>query len=105
MILYQVLAKIQGENFVLGQEALSLLFPPSEVRCNFPGSSPVSGQRRSVSLLLQKGWYRYISQSILHLKHKELRPDRKELILGPSLFSVSVPESLYGLKEIRSNFF
>lgn len=100
-----MLAKIQGENFVLEQEALSLLFPPAEVRCNFPGSNAASGQRRSVSLLLQKGWYRYISQKILYFKHKELRPDRKELILGLSLFSVSVPEPLYSLREIRSNLF
>lgn len=50
-ILYQVLVKIQGANFVLEQEALSLLLPPAEVRYNSPGRNAVSGQRRSVSLL------------------------------------------------------
>lgn len=68
MILYQVLAKIQGANFILEQEALLLLLLPAEVRYNFPGSNPVSGQRRSFSPLLQKGWYGCISQMTLLFK-------------------------------------
>lgn len=48
IILYQLLAKIQGANFVLEQESLSFLFTPAQVRYNFPGRNAVSGQRRSV---------------------------------------------------------
>jgi len=42
---------------------------------------------------------------MLYLKHKELRPDIKESILGLSTFIVSATESLYSLGEIRPNFF
>lgn len=65
IILYQVFAKIQGADFVLKQESLSFLFLPAEVRYNFPGRNAVSRQRRSVYLLLQKSWYRSISQKML----------------------------------------
>lgn len=65
IILYQVLVIIQGADFVLEQESLSFVFTPAEVRYNIPGRNAVSGQGRSVYLLLQKSWYRSISQKML----------------------------------------